>query len=87
MLIEQLRRDAADDRALARVLVELLEQLQIGEAQAHGLDLHQDLVRPGPWHWLRGVEFQRAGTDELDGVLGFGELSGHSDWQSVFAAE
>ena len=52
------------------MLRELLEQLEVGEAEAHALDLSEDLVRAGAADFLGGVKLKLAGADELNGVLG-----------------
>ena len=75
-LLEHLARQAADDLALARVVGELLEQLEVGEAQAHGLDLGQHLVRPRWVHALGAIERQLARSDKLDGELRLWHLIG-----------
>jgi hypothetical protein len=54
------------------VLGELLEQLEIREAQANGFNFAEHLVRARRHDRLGGVEFEFAGTDELYGILGFG---------------
>ncbi len=44
-LLQGLGTQPLDDLALAGMLVELLQQLEIGEAKAHAFDLGENLVR------------------------------------------
>ena len=58
------------DLVLAGVVGELLQEFQVGEAQAHGLDFDQDLVRAGLEDFLLRVQYQLARPDQLYRVLG-----------------
>ena len=64
-----LRRQAVEHARLAAVPGELLEQLEIGEAQADRLDLGEHLVRARLDDRLGRIEFELVGTDQLDGAL------------------
>ena len=76
-LAQGLCGEPLDDAALAGVLVELFQELEVGEAEADAFDPGQELVRPGAADFLGGVELELAGPDELDGVLGGGDGGGH----------
>src|SRR5947208_1937715 len=67
--------------ALAGVLVELLEQLQVGEAQPNALDLREDLIRPRLEHVFRRVQLELTRTNELNRVLLF-RKGGRRHWVS-----
>jgi len=71
-LVQDFAGQPRDDLGLARVLAELLEQLEIGKTKPHGLDLGQDLVGAGLVDRLGGIQPELAGTDQLHGVLGIG---------------
>ena len=49
--------------------VELLQELEVGEAEADGLDTRQQLVRAGRHDVLPLVEPQAVRPDELHGAL------------------
>jgi hypothetical protein len=50
-------------------LVELLEELQVREAQPDALNPGQDLARAGAVNVLGGIELELAGADKLNGML------------------
>ena len=68
-LRQRLRVDAAGDRRFAGVAGELLEQLEVGEAQADDLDSAEHLVRAGREDRLRFVKLQLVRPDQLHGSL------------------
>jgi hypothetical protein len=55
------------------VLLELFQELQVGEAEPHAFNPGEHLVRAGVVDFFGGIEFELAGADELDSVLGCGE--------------
>ena len=59
-----------DDLPLAGMGRELVQQLEVGEAETDSIDLDYDLVRAGLRHVLAAVEHESPGSDQLDGVLG-----------------
>ena len=61
---------------LARVAIELVEQLRIREANAAGFDLEHDLRRANGVNGLRRVNDELFLADDLNRVLGGGNL-GH----------
>ena len=75
-VLEGIQVDAADHVGLARVAIELVEQLRIGEADAAGFNLEQDLRRANGVNGLRRVKDELLLADDLNRVLGGGNL-GH----------
>ena len=75
-VLQRVQVDARHDVGLARVAIELVEQLRIGEADAAGFNLEQDLRRADGVDGLRRVNDELLLADNLDGVLGGGNL-GH----------
>ena len=73
---EGIQVDAADHVGLARVAIELVEQLRIGEADAAGFNLEQDLRRANGVNGLRRVKDELLLADDLNRILGGGNL-GH----------
>ena len=74
--LQRVQVDARHDVGLARVAIELVKQLRIGEADAAGFNLEQDLRRANGVNGLRRVNDELLLADDLDGVLGGGNL-GH----------
>ena len=74
--LQRIQVDARHDVGLARVAIELVKQLRIGEADAAGFNLEQDLRRADGVDELRRVNDELLLADNLDGVLGGGNL-GH----------
>ena len=72
-LLEHLRGDARHDLPLAGVGRELVQQLEVREAQTNCLDLDHDLMGAGLRHVLAAVEHETSGSDQLDGTLGVRE--------------
>ena len=72
-VLEGIQVDAADHVGLARVAIELVEQLRIGEADAAGFNLEQDLRRANGVNGLRRVNDELFLADDLNRVLGGGE--------------
>ena len=75
-VLQGLQVDARHHVGLARVAVELVEQLRIGEADAAGFDLEQDLRGANGVNGLRRVNDELLLADDLNRVLGGGNL-GH----------
>ena len=75
-VLQRIQVDARHDVGLARVAIELVKQLRIGEADAAGFNLEQDLRRADGVDELRRVNDELLLADNLDGVLGGGNL-GH----------
>ena len=73
---ESVQVDARHHVGLARVAVKLVKQLRIGEADAAGFDLEQDLRGADGVNGLRRVNDELLLADDLNGVLGGGNL-GH----------
>ena len=73
---EGLEIDARDHLRLARVRIELVEELRIGEADAAGLDLEHHLMRADRIDRLVIVDHELVLADDLDCVLRFG-IGGH----------
>jgi len=75
-VLEGVQVDARHHVGLARVAIELVEQLRIREADAAGFDLEQDLRRANGVNGLRRVNDELLLADDLNRVLGGGNL-GH----------
>ena len=71
-----LRGQPSDHVGLARVRIEGVQQLGVGEADPAGLDLEQQLVRARSADRLVGDDLDLVETGDQDGVLGGGE-TGH----------
>ena len=67
--------DSRDDFGLTRVLVELVQQLRVREADATCLNLEHHLVRADLVDALLLVDDEFFGADDLDRILRFGVLS------------
>ena len=76
MSLQRIQVDTRHDVGLARVAIELVEQLRIGEADAAGFNLEQDLRRANGVNGLRRVKDELLLADDLNRVLGGGNL-GH----------
>ena len=74
-LRERLGGDAGDDLALARVVVELVQQFRVGEADAARLHFEEQLGGADPVDGLGGVDLELVDSCDLDRVLGFRDLS------------
>ena len=75
-VLEGIQVDTRHHIRLARVAIELVEQLRIGEANAAGFDLEHDLRRANGVNGLRRVNDELFLADDLNRVLGGGNL-GH----------
>ena len=75
-VLEGVQVDTRHHVRLARVAIELMEQLRIREANAAGFDLEHDLRRANGVNGLRRVNDELFLTDDLNRVLGGGNL-GH----------
>ena len=68
-LRQRLRVETGQHVGFPAVLGELLEQFEIGEAQADRLDSRQHLMRSRVGDRFGGIEFELVGSDQLDGAL------------------
>ena len=75
-VLEGVQVDTRHHVGLARVAIELVEQLRIREADAAGFDLEHDLRRANGVNGLRRVNDELFLADDLNRVLGGGNL-GH----------
>ena len=75
-VLESIQVDTRHHVRLARVAIELVEQLRIREANAAGFDLEHDLRRANGVNGLRRVNDELFLADDLNRVLGGGNL-GH----------
>ena len=75
-VLEGVQVDTRHHVRLARVAIELVEQLRIREANAAGFDLEHDLRRANGINGLRRVNDELFLADDLNRVLGSGNL-GH----------
>jgi len=72
---EGLGRDPRDHLRLARVGIEGVQQFGVAETDAAGLHLEQHLVRPHLVDGFGGVEHELIDPDDLDGLLGCGNVT------------
>ena len=87
---QRLRVDAGQRRRISGVSGELLEQLEVGEAQADRLDLGEHLMRSGLGDRLGRIERKLVRADQLDGALRCGisvMSSPHSRFRAVRAGD
>ncbi len=75
-VLKSIQVDTRHHVRLARVAIELVEQLRIREANAAGFDLEHDLRRANGVNGLRRVNDELFLADDLNRVLGGGNL-GH----------
>ena len=67
--LEDASLNARHDLRLPRMVVELLQQFEIGEAQADSLHLHKNFVRPGRGDGFRRVKPELTGANKLHRML------------------